>query len=167
MTKTTLIGGGFGIITVIVSLAVTVISLRAPETGTPGLLISMVVSGLSGMAAGYTAARSEAAPREERAAYGRRAGAISGLVAFIGSFAMLAALFGTGIMQQQLNSVLQSPDMASPGVDPAALVGVIYGLSVGISFCTALLEWMLMLGCGVLGGLLWKGAPTPMATYSR
>jgi hypothetical protein len=126
-------------------------------------LISVIALGVG---AGYTAAKTTAATREQRIGRGVTAGAIGGLIALVGSAIGLFFVYSIPTYQQQFQPLIdqmlqQTPELEDLGID----LGILLAATVG--FCSGIINFFLMLISGLLGGLFWKGAPGAAATGAQ
>lgn len=118
-----------------------------------------------GWGAGFTAAKTTGATSDQRLGRGLTAGAIGGVVVLIGSVIALIALSGVimsipGIQEQISEALQQNPDAANLNPDD---VGTFLGAGLGVvGFCMGLVNFLLMLLGGLIGGLSWK-APAAAA----
>lgn len=119
-----------------------------------------------GWGAGYTADKWTGANQSQRIGRGATAGAIGGLVVLIGSLVAFIALSGVilslpGVREQIATALQENPDAANLNPDDLqAAVGVGFGF---IGFCLGVINFVLMLLGGVIGGAMWKGAAATSA----
>jgi hypothetical protein len=132
-----------------------------------------------GWGAGYTAAKTTGAASGQGTGRGFAAGAIAGTVVLIGTvliFLLVQYIPGVqeAVSQGMQEAMQQNPEME--GVDAGTMLGLGLGL---VGFMCGIVNFVLMLISGALGGLMWKGAPatanyvpaggsyTPNMTYSN
>lgn len=150
------VGLVFGIAAVLAIVGSTLLGLIVPLGGCLGF-ISVIALGLG---AGYTAAKVTMATREQRIGRGATAGAIAGLIVLV--LGTLASILLTQLpeyqaqMQATLEELQQNPNVAIDPNDLAAFAGI---TGVAASFCSGLINAIVMVICGLLGALFWKGAP--------
>ncbi len=116
-----------------------------------------------GVGAGYTAAKTTGATRDQRIGRGATTGAIGGLIALVGSVIALFLVYNIPayqqVIQQQVDQMLrQSPELAE--FDRGTLVAAAIGIA---SFCSGIINFLLMLVGGIIGSLFWKGTPPATA----
>ncbi len=119
-----------------------------------------------GWGAGYTAAKNTGAGPGQGAGRGATAGAIGGTVVLLGLMVAFLLLFNLPPVQAQIAQVYretlqQNPELVTPGIDPT-LVGSTAGLVFGF-FC-GIINFILMLIGGAIGGMMWKGSPGTTTT---
>jgi hypothetical protein len=112
-----------------------------------------------GWGAGYTAAKTTGAGPGQGTGRGTTAGAIAGTIVLIGSvLAFLVVQYIPGFREQvQLalqQAAQQNPEMGQ--VDAGAMLGVGLGIA---GFMCGIINFILMLIGGAIGGLMWKGTP--------
>lgn len=109
-----------------------------------------------GWGAGNTAAKTTGAGSGQGVGRGLTAGAIAGTVVLIGSVAAFFLLqvipgFGDAFTQAMQEAAQQNPD-----------AGTALGLGI-IGFGCGIVNFILMLIGGAIGGLMWKGTPAAAA----
>ncbi|WP_152541377.1 hypothetical protein [Kallotenue papyrolyticum] len=115
-----------------------------------------------GWGAGYTAAKTSGAGRGQGVGRGLTAGAIAGLIALIGTLIALIVLgnvlrnqpgFEAALRQQLELMMPQNPEVGD--IDLEAVTGLAFVIA---GFGCGLINFLLMLLGGALGGLMWRGA---------
>lgn len=117
-----------------------------------------------GLGAGYTAAKTTNATRDQRVGRGLTAGAIAGGIALVGTTIAIIVFSQLPFVQNQIQAQVgqalqQNPDLGESGLDPAQLAQLATGLGGVVGgFCAGIMNFLIMLICGLLGALFWKGA---------
>jgi hypothetical protein len=142
----------FGLLAVLAFLA----SLFIPGIG---IFLAPLAVGALGWGAGYTAAKTTGAAPGQGAGRGAGAGAIAGLISLIGLIALLLVLFNIPLVRDAIQGELQN----TPGAEgiSAGAAGSAAALIIGL-FC-GFINFLLSTIGGLIGGLMWKGAPTSTA----
>ncbi len=114
-----------------------------------------------GWGAGYTAAKTTGAGPGQGAGRGATAGAIGGAISLVGLAVALFIIVNIPAVQDRIALIYQqvleqNPELVTPGVDPT-LVGRTAGVVLGF-FC-GIINFILMVIGGLVGGVMWKGAP--------
>jgi hypothetical protein len=113
-----------------------------------------------GWGAGQTAAKTTAAGPGQGTGRGLTAGAIAGTIVLIGSVLVFLLVqyipaFQAAISQAMQQAAEQNPDAGN--ID----IGTILGASLGIvGFMCGIVNFILMLISGAIGGMMWKGTPS-------
>lgn len=117
-----------------------------------------------GWGAGNTAAKTTGAGPGQGVGRGLTAGAIAGAVVLIGSIlAFLLIQYLPGV-SEQVNLAIQEAAQQNPDAGDVD-AGAVLGLGLGIvGFGCGIINFILMLIGGAIGGLMWKGTPAA-ATY--
>lgn len=118
-----------------------------------------------GLGAGYTAAKTTNATRDQRIGRGATAGAIAGGIVLVGGTIAVIVISQLPFMQAQIQASVnqalqQNPELAGSGLDPATIASFAaggFGLIGGL--CGGLINFIVMLITGLLGALFWKGTP--------
>lgn len=127
-------------------------------------LLSVIALGL---AAGYTAAKTTHATRDQRISRGLTAGALAGLIVLVGGglgifLVSLLPAYQAQIQAGVSQAFQNNPDLSGSGINPndfATLLSGGAGIIGGI--CGGLFNFLIMLICGLLGSLFWKGTAAP------
>lgn len=137
----------FGVAAIVALLAVLIMAAASAGLSLLGMLLVML---LLGIGAGYSAATTRRSLRSQGVGRGVAAGAIAGSVAMIGSLVLGVAL--ASVAQQRLDIWIQriDPLIAIP-FDPSSFVR---GGGVATGFCLGLVNLILMVVGGGLGGVL-------------
>lgn len=118
-----------------------------------------------GLGAGYTAAKTTNAAREQRIGRGAAAGAIAGSLVLIGGALGVALITQLPAYQAQIQQgvgqvLQQNPDFQDSGIDPAQIASFATGAAGVVGgVCGGIINFVTMLICGMLGALFWRGAP--------
>lgn len=113
-----------------------------------------------GWGAGQTAAKTTNAAQGQGTGRGATAGAIGGTVILIGSVILFLALSGVfmnlpGVRDQLATALQQNPDTTNINPDD---LGAVLGASFGVvGFGCGIMNFVLMLIGGLIGGAMWKG----------
>lgn len=135
--------------------------------GWVNLLIAFASVLALGWGAGYTAAKTSGAGRGQGVGRGLLAGAIAGLIVLIGTLIALIVLgnvlrnqpgFQAALRQQFEMMQQQNPEMGD--IDLNALTSLAFVIA---GFGCGLINFLLTLLGGALGGLMWRGTP-PVAS---
>lgn len=161
MARTGFLWGIFALLAFIGSLFIPILNTFLP-------FLSVIALGWG---AGYTAAKVTGAVGGQRLGRGTGAGALAGLVTMIGVVAATALLgqfvrnliLSNPTLQTQIQQLIQQQDPTAANVpigqilnDPAFTPALLFG-----GFCFGLIPLVLMAIAGLVGGLMWKGTPTP------
>lgn len=140
-------------------LAVVITSLSVLVGGVPvGLGFSALATFLSGIGAGYTAAKTTRAFGVQRIPRGLAAGAIGGVFALLGS--LLTAVLFVNLLRQQVAAWIG----LVPFGDQIPLIGQIEGYTSPLlrggglvgGACLGVVNLLLMIAGGALGGFFWR-----------
>lgn len=152
MTGTLRAGIVFGIAALVAFVAGLVIPLPVIN-----VLVAYGALLVLGGGAGYTAAKTAAPGTGRGSGRGAIAGAIAGVVVLILSTVALALVENVAAVRLALRDALaQTPQMNEPGLNPlvaANLAGAGSGLFLG------LINLIVLVIGGIIGGALWRGAP--------
>ncbi|HEX6290408.1 MAG TPA: hypothetical protein VFZ66_14555 [Herpetosiphonaceae bacterium] len=113
-----------------------------------------------GWGAGYTGAKTTGAGPGQGTGRGLTAGAIAGTVVLIGSVLVFLLVQYIPGFQDAISQGLQQAAQQNPEVGDVD-VGSFLGLGLGIAgFMCGIINFILMLIGGAIGGMMWKGTPT-------
>lgn len=116
-----------------------------------------------GWGAGNTAAKTTGAGPGQGTGRGLTAGAIAGTIVLIGSVVVFLLVQYIPGVRDQVNLALEQAAQQNPDAGQID-VGTMLGLGLGIAgFLCGIMNFILMLIGGAIGGMMWKGAPA--ATY--
>jgi hypothetical protein len=127
-----------------------------------------------GWGAGYTAAKNTGAGPGQGTARGLTAGAIGGTILLIGSvivflllFLIVANVLNDPNVRNQVEEMLrENPSFRDIDIPTTAVLGLTNILLSGafLGFCIGIINLVLMLLGGAIGGAMWKGTPGTAAT---
>jgi hypothetical protein len=116
-----------------------------------------------GWGAGNTAAKTTGAGPGQGVGRGLTAGAIAGTIVLIGSVLVFLLIQYIPGVRDQVNLAMQQAAQQNPeagNVDAGAMLGLGLGIA---GFACGVINFILMLIGGAIGGMMWKG--TPATTY--
>lgn len=112
-----------------------------------------------GWGAGNTAAKTTGAAAGQGVGRGLTAGAIAGTIVLIGSVLVFLLVQYIPGVRDQVNLAMQQAAQQNPeagNVDAGAMLGLGLGIA---GFMCGIINFILMLIGGAIGGMMWKGAP--------
>lgn len=156
MSGTVRAGLVFGLAALLAFIGGTLLNALIPCVGFIVAIVSVIALGWG---AGQTAAKTTNAAQGQGTGRGATAGAIGGTVLLIGSVIAFLALSSVitslpGFEDQLQQALQQNPDANIDPNDAGAFLGIGFGV---VGFGCGIMNFVLMLIGGLIGGAMWKG----------
>lgn len=113
-----------------------------------------------GYGAGYTAAKVSNAPQGGGVGRGALAGTIAGIVNLLAMTILLGVLASLLTQLPGMQDIFAQAQAQNPGQPQVPITGGLLGAGGAVAgFCFGLINLIIMLVGGLIGGAVWKGAP--------